>query len=81
MSVIDDVLSFAGAVGRFFGLSPGPKLKRLKGPAHVYPDPDSIHARYGGLHRCLWCARFDYDEVPLTDPPCPRRLPKTVELA
>lgn len=81
MSAIDDILAVAGAVGRFFGIRPGRKLKRLKGPPHVFATPNSIHAAYGGMHRCLKCGRYDSEDTPLTDPPCPERMPSTVELA
>ena len=45
--------------------------KPLKGPYHVYPVPGTIVYQHAP-HVCLHCPRYDQDETPYTDPPCPR---------
>lgn len=75
MSVLEDALKVVAAaatiVARAVGFKPGPPFKALRGPAHVYP-PRTSAVFVIAPHACLHCLRYDQDETPLTDPPCPR---------
>lgn len=59
-------------LARKVGLTPGPDIKRLRGPAHVYPPPGSVMECLYGVNRCMGCPRVDPEHTPLTDPPCAR---------
>lgn len=76
MSVLSDALKLAAAgaklLARAIGFKPGPAFKALRGPFHVYPLVTYSIVQAGLAHHCVHCGRYDQEETPYTDPPCPR---------